>query len=79
MNKGHTQLSQDERPIKAVWWPAEGDRGHKVGDPYDGTDTVTKIEAYDESGHMSHIPWIAVFGNDGIIVRIPADQVSVHY
>ena len=78
MNKGHTQLSQDERPINSVWWPHEG-AGYQVGNPINGTDTVTKIEAYDESGLMAHIPWIAVFGNDGIVVRIPADQVSVHY
>lgn len=79
MSKGNTELSRDERSIKAVWWPGEGDAGYRVGDPHSGDDTVMKIEPYDECGHMSHIPWIAVFGKNGIIARIPADHVSVHY
>jgi hypothetical protein len=74
MPKGHTILSQDDRPIVAIYWPVEGVAGFRVGEC--GT---TRIEAYDESGHMANIPWLAVFKGDEIVCRVPADHVSVHY
>lgn len=72
--RGHTPLSEDERPIKAIYWPGEGAGGFTAGEY-----GCTKIVAYDENGSMSHVPWIAVFKGDEIAVRLPADQVSVHY
>lgn len=72
--KGHTELSTDPRPIQAIYWPAEGDPGHRVGQGQ-----CTRIEAYDECGSMSHVPWIAVFFGEVIAARVPADQVTVVY
>lgn len=72
--KGNTVLSSDPRPITGVWYNDAEDGGWKVGP------RVTKIEAYDECGSMSHVPWIAVFNpDDTIIARIPADKVTVVY
>ncbi len=72
--KGGTMLSKDERPIMSVWFFGENTGGFTVGDS-----NVTKIEAYDDNGSMSHVPWIAVFKGDHLAVRIPANQVSIHY
>ena len=72
--KGATILSQDERPIKAIYWPIEDDAGYVVD-----RGGITSIEAYDECGGMSMVPWLAVFRGDEIVVRSPADHVSVHY
>ena len=72
--KGHTELSSDERQIKGVCGPHEGIASFWVH--YRG---ITKIEAYDEVGQMSHVPWIAIFQGDKITVRLPADQVAIHY
>ena len=74
LEKGHTTLSRDEREIAAIYWPQEGDPGHRVGEA-----GCTKIEAYDESGSHSYIPMLAVWRGDVIVARVPADQVSVHY
>lgn len=71
--KGNTQLSQDDRTITAVWWVAESG-GIRVGEA-----GVTSIEAYDESGHMACIPWIAVYEGTHLRMRIPADAVSIQY
>lgn len=72
--KGNTELSKDVRPIKSVYWASESDLRHAVGDR-----GCTRIEAYDESGHMARVPWIAVFRGDEIAVRFPADQITVYY
>ena len=72
--KGHTILSKDDRLIHAVYWPAENGGGFTVGQC-----NVTRLEAYDERGSMSHVPWIAVFCGDEIYARVPADQVSIYY
>ena len=72
--KGNTVLSQDERPIAAVFYPQESDPGFTVG-----SNGCTKIMAYDENGRMDCIPWVAIFVGDEIKWRIPADQVSVRY
>ena len=72
--KGHTELSKDERPISGIFWPTE------QSPVVVGENSVTSIEAYDECGSMSHVPWLAVIrGDDGIILRVPADHVSVSY
>lgn len=70
--KGQTELSRDTRPIKQILWPS--DEGAMVG-----VHGVTKIEAYDESGHMACIPWLAVFNGEEIAMRVPADQVTIQY
>lgn len=72
--KGRTELSKDTRPITAISWAdTEGSR-FKVGQ--NGT---TRIEAYDESGHMANVPWIAVFKGDEIVLRTAADHVDISY
>lgn len=72
--KGSTVLSQDERPIAKIF--AKGDL-----QPWFvlGVGGCTKIEAYDESGHMSCVPWIAVFIMGTIHLRVPADHVAIQY
>jgi hypothetical protein len=72
--KGNTVLSSDERPIKGIYFPAEGHAGWTVGHA-----GCTRIVAYDENGSMAHVPWLAVFVGDQISTRVPAEQVSVHY
>lgn len=74
MMKGHTVLSSDERPIKAIYWPGENEPGWIVGES-----GCTRIVAYDENGSMANVPWLAVFVGDHLRMRVPADQVSVHY
>jgi hypothetical protein len=72
MQKGGTELSRDLRAITGIFWEAGGE--NRVGQ-----NGVTKIEAYDENGSMSHVPWLAVFKGDEIVSRVPADQVMVSY
>lgn len=67
-------MLQDEREISAVWFLCEDGGGYSVG-----TVGTTKIAAYGEPGHMASIPFIAVYGGDELLVRIPATAVSVHY
>lgn len=69
---GHTELSRDPRPIVSIAW--DGPEYFKVG-----VSGVTKIVAYDESGHMSNIPWLAVFKGDEIALRTAADHVAINY
>ena len=52
----------------------EGEPGWRVG-----SSGVTAIVAYDEYGEFAMLPWVAVYRGDEIIVRVPAQQVSVHY
>lgn len=75
--KGNTELSKDTRPIEAVYF-TDGEGGFLVGAKYRNGE-VTGIEAYDESGHMANIPWVAVFMDGKLAVRVPADRVSIHY
>ncbi len=70
--KGHTELSRDDRPIQALYWP--NDETVEVG-----KHGCTRIEAYDECGSMSHVPWLAVFHDDHLNMRVPADHVEVVY
>ena len=72
--KGQTELSKDTRPIKAIAWDDAEQSHFKVGQS-----GVTRIEAYDENGSMSFVPWLAVFKGDDIVHRCPADQVSIGY
>lgn len=73
--KGNTELSRDPRSIQTILWaPGPHPRRLSVGE-----DSITRIEAYDESGSMSHVPWLAVFREGEIFARVPADQVSVVY
>lgn len=77
---GGTVLSKDQRAIDSIWLPAGP--GYRVGDmavTAAWAAQVTRIVAYDEYGQQAFVPWLAVFAGDQILVRIPADQVSVHY
>lgn len=72
--KGHTTLSKDDQPIVAAYWLVEGPAGYRVGQS-----DVIKIEAYDENGSMSQVPWLAIFKGDKIVMRIAAENMSIHY
>lgn len=73
--RGHTVLSQDDRPIRAVRYISEPDGSwHEIG-----RSGIDRIAAYDEKGDLDWAPWIAVFSPTEIIVRIPAWAVAVHY
>jgi hypothetical protein len=73
--KRHTELSRDDRRISAVYYDDASGSCFEVGGS-----RCAKIEAYDESGHMACIPWIAIIDADDFIVcRIPADKVSIFY
>lgn len=78
LTKGYTALSKDRRPIRAIFFPAEGAAGYIVGDSRDGCH-CDAIEAYDEHGEMGWVPWVAVIEDGQIIARLPAWQISVHY
>lgn len=67
---GYTQLSQDERPIKSVYMPD--------GRAW-GTNEHTEIVAYDETGEMAHVPWIAIIEDGHVTVRFHAAQASSVY
>jgi len=69
-----TELMKDDRPIQAIYWPQEDNPGWRVGES-----GVTAIVPYEEYGENCMLAWIAVFRGDEIIVRVPAQQVSVHY
>lgn len=71
--KGCTILSQDQRTITAIHMPGDPQAWFRVGHG------CTRIEAYDESGAMSNVPWIAVFSGDEIVFRTAAEHVGVAY
>ena len=72
--RGYTELSKDARPIESVHWASEYAEHFRVG-----RGGCTRIVAYDESGSMANVPWLAVCFGDEIRARIPAEQVSVFY
>ena len=78
-----TVLTQDERPITAVYYFGENAGGYNIGQAVgtfgDDARTIIKIEAYAEKGQSLIVPWVAVYNEDGIIVRIAAEHVSIHY
>ena len=66
-----SKLTEDKREIKSVC-------GHGIR--WDvGVDGVTKIEAYDEMGQMSYVPWIAIWVGDTIILRMDAQGKTICY
>ncbi len=68
-------LTRDERPIRGVYeFGGDDETGWTVGRA-----GVTKIEAYDENGEMAMVPWLAVYIDNHICVRIPARRVTVQY
>lgn len=69
--KGLTELSRDTRRIKSIAFEEDG--SWQVGSSCD------RIEAYDETGEMAHVPWLAVINNGAIIARVPARMVVVSY
>ncbi len=68
------KLLEDERPIKAVYYN-DGEGGCHVVGQFD----CTKIEAYNEEGLRSMMPYIAVWHEDKIKHRIPAYMVQISY
>lgn len=72
--KGHTALSLEPAPITSITFLLDSGRTWTVGE-----DGITAIEAYDENGQMSHVPWIAVVRADQIVMRTPAEAVCVSY
>ena len=67
------ELMRDERPITSIWYMAENGGGHEVGS------NCSRIEAYGEPGQMADVPWIAIYDKDGVILRVGAHHVSIHY
>ena len=68
-----TELTQDTRPIKSIYFIGENAEGYVVGYA-----DVTKIEPYSEYGQTSMVPWIAVFIGNEISMRVAAEHVSIN-
>ncbi len=43
--------------------------------PTVGSNGVTKIEAYDETGEMSYVPWFAIYVGEEIVWRVNGKYV----
>lgn len=67
-------MLHDERPIFSVSF-----HGADGGTFTVGRANVERIAAYAENGQMAPVPWIAVYKNGEIWLRIPAEQVQVEY
>ena len=42
-----------------------------------GASLVTKIEVYQETGQMAHVPWFAVYSGRKILARVNAAHVAI--
>lgn len=68
-------MTRDKREILAVWDAhIEDGLGFRVG-----FNNVTKIQVYEETGHMAPIPWIAIYVNDELIYRVPTNNLIIEY
>ena len=65
-------ILEDEREIKYIDWD-NGDCCHV------GHCGVTKITVYEEKGPGDFIPYVAVWKDDNISIRIAAWAVSINY
>lgn len=80
--QGNTELSREGKSIKALRYLTT------PGDGFDyrlGVKGIVKIEACDENGEMSHVPWVAIYvenpGSDHhrLYVRAPASAFTIFY
>ena len=69
--RGNTVLSRDDRLIASIVLDGTEYRANYCG--------LSNIVAYDECGHMSSVPWIAVYKGDDIFLRVQADHVTIRY
>lgn len=67
-------MLEDKRPIQAVFFNDEDNSSYQIG-IFD----CTKIEVYAEPGEYCSKPWIAVYRNEKIYTRIPANMVQIVY
>ena len=88
MNKRETVVSMidDPRPIGSIsWGETYGDAWWKVGHKYrektpcGHTGEITKILVYYEAGQFGHVPWVAVFVGEEIIVRADCAGAQITY
>lgn len=70
----HTELTRDKQVIRAIRGVHRDHFNFEVGQA-----GVTLIDAYDECGSMSNVPWIAVYVGEKIICRLPADAVAIYF
>ena len=77
-----TPIAMDDRPIEIV----ESVSADQEGDPSFFFSTrpgrwqnCTHIEAYEEPGQMSMVPFYAIFSGENIIARVPAHFAIAHY
>ena len=71
--KNMTRLIEDKRPIQSVSCDISKYTWRI------GKDAVTKIEVYEETGQMSYVPWIAIWKNNEVVLRMDAQGKSVGY
>ncbi len=71
-----TTMVHDTRPIKSAWAYFERSQvGAAVG-----TNGVTRIEAYLESGQMAYVTWLQVWKGDVLAMRINcAHMTEINY
>jgi len=62
-------VHNDEREIQSIWHNAQD--GHTVGQ-----DGVTKIETYEENGHMALLTYFAVYKDDFLWSRVNGTMVE---
>lgn len=68
-----TEMLEDKREIKGIYWNDAEGSCYQVGSSCD------EIKIYGEPGPHCFMPWIAVFNNGELITRVPALQVQVVY
>jgi len=52
---------------------------HWNGTSYWYGNQISHFEIYKEYGQMEFVPWIAIYGADGIIGRVPATETVLIY
>lgn len=68
------KITEDKRRIKAIYFSGE-DNYYAVA-----VGAASKIEAYDELGQGTYVPWFAVYEGDFLKIRVNGAKVeSVEY
>lgn len=62
----------DKRQIVAIYWD-DGESSQL------GENGVTDIVAYGEVGPYTIVPWIAIYEEDELSVRVPASHLTIQY
>ena len=63
---GKSELLNDTRPIKGVWWNGGNEEsGYSVG-----FQDVTHIRVYQDYGNGAHVSWLAVYKGDHLHARV---------